>query len=179
MYESVSRKKGKAVLTERSDREGDRLGYSPTETTLLSPLSLLVWGKESAADTCKGADWISGRCSVMKMELKSSLAAAQFLALALDWNWAEILLLGPISAKLCFDLKLTWATVSLVRSQDENSFSSSDGPREVNEQQTFLQQASLHMIYFNFSWYFCCELALLIFTKNLASHFLYKKTKDI
>lgn len=71
---------------------------------------------------------------MVKMELKTSLAPAQFLALVLDWNWAETLVLGPISAKLCFDLKLKRAILSPVRSQDENSFSSRDGPK-VNEEQ--------------------------------------------
>lgn len=98
---------------------------------LLSPLLLLVWGDESAADgemldTDTG---LSGTFSAVKTELKSSETAAQFLALVLDWNWADTLALGPISAKLCLDLKLTWAVLSAVRSHEENSFSSRDGPK--------------------------------------------------
>lgn len=34
-----------------------------------------------------------------------------------------------MSAKLCLDLKLTWAVLSAVRSHEENSFSSKDGPK--------------------------------------------------
>lgn len=102
---------------------------------LLSPLSLLVWEDESAADegTLGAATGASGGFSATKTELKSSGATAQFLALLLDWNWAETFILGPISAKRCLDLKLTWAILSAVRSHDENSFSSRDGPRGTSE----------------------------------------------
>lgn len=73
-----------------------------------------------------------------KTELKSWGATAQFLDLLLDWNWVETLATGPILAKLCFDLKLIWAILSAVRSHEENSFSSSDGPRGVNQEKVSL-----------------------------------------
>lgn len=97
---------------------------------LLSPLSLLVLGDESAADGgTMGVDTgAPGRFSLMKTELKSSEARAQFLDLVLDWYWTETLALGPILARLCLDLKLIWAVLSAVKSHEENSFSSSDGP---------------------------------------------------
>lgn len=52
---------------------------------LLSPLSLLVLGDESAADggTLDVDTGAPGRFSVMKTELKSSEARAQFLDLVL------------------------------------------------------------------------------------------------
>lgn len=112
----------------------------PNEQALLSPLSLLVWGDEAAADggSLGAGTRASGCFSAVKTELKSSVVAAQFLALVLGWNWAETLVLGAISAKLCLDLKLTWAVLSAVRSQEENSFSSRDGPRGVDEEQASL-----------------------------------------
>lgn len=95
---------------------------------LLSPLSLLVWGDESAAgEGIKGAD--AGALGMMKTEFKSSEAEAQFLDLPLVWNWTETFVLGPILSRLCLDLKFIWATLSAVKSHEENSFSSSDGPR--------------------------------------------------
>ena len=55
---------------------------------LLSPLSLLVWEDESAAAADGGAlgadTGASGGFFAAKTELKSSVAAAQFLALMLD-----------------------------------------------------------------------------------------------
>lgn len=67
--------------------------------------------------------------SVTKTELKSSGATAQFLDLLLDWNWVESFTAGAISVKLRLALKLTRAVLSAVKSHEENSFSSSDGPR--------------------------------------------------
>lgn len=99
----------------------------------LSPLSLLVWGDKSAADVgMLGAD--TG-AAVTKTELKSSGPAAQFLDLVLGWNWADAWALEPILDKLCLDLKLTWSVLSAVRSHEENSFSSREGPRGLNEEQ--------------------------------------------
>lgn len=96
----------------------------------LSPDGPAADGGRLGADT--GA---SRRFSVTKAELKSSGAAAQFLALGLAWNWDETLVPGVIWAKLCLDLKLTWAVWSALRSHEENSFSSRDGPRGANEEQ--------------------------------------------
>lgn len=91
-----------------------------------------------------GADTrASGRFSVTKTELKSSGATAQFLDLLLDLNWVETLAVGPILAKLCLDLKLIWAILSEVKSHEENSFSSSDGPRGVNQEKVLL----IHFLY--------------------------------
>lgn len=73
-----------------------------------------------------------------KTELKSSGATAQFLDLLLDWNWVETLAAGAIAAKLCLDLKLTRAVLSAVKSHEENSFSSSDGPRGDESGNCFL-----------------------------------------
>lgn len=77
-----------------------------------------------------GAD--AGALGVTKTELKSSEAKAQFLDLSLVWNWTETFVLGPILSRLCLDLKLNWATLSAEKSHEENSFSSSDGPKGTN-----------------------------------------------
>lgn len=126
----------------QSKREAAAMKSS--ERVLLSPLSLLVWGDAPAADggSLGAGTGASGGFSVTKTELKSSVAAAQFLALVLGWNWAETLALGIISAKLCLDLKLTCAVLSAVRSQEENSFSSRVGPRGVDEEQASLKHTS-------------------------------------
>lgn len=126
------------ILQQSKGEKKKKKLWKSDKQAFLSPLSLLVWGDESAADGgALGAETgASGGLSATKTELKSPEAAAQFLDLVLDWNWAETLVLGPIAAKLCLDLKLTWAVLSPVRSHEENSFSSKDGPRGVNEGQT-------------------------------------------
>ena len=77
-----------------------------------------------------GAD--TAALGATKTELKSSEAEAQFLDLPLVWNWTETLVLGPILSRLCLDLKLIWATLSVVKSHEEKSFSSSDGPKGMS-----------------------------------------------
>lgn len=124
------------LMLQLSKAEKEQLKSS--KQALLSPLSQLLWADGLAAD---GSWWsveeteASWTFSVMKTELKSSVTAVQFLALGLGENWAETLALGVIWVKLCFDLKLMWADLSAVRSHEENSFSSNEGPGEVNEEQ--------------------------------------------
>lgn len=120
-----------SIVTIVTKRQREAAAIQSNEEALLSPLSLLVWGDESApAEGIMAADATAlGR---MKTELKSSEAEAQFLDLPLVWNWTETFVLGPILSRLCFELKLTWATLSAVKSHEENSFSSRDGPREMN-----------------------------------------------
>lgn len=74
----------------------------------------------------------AGALGMTKTELKSSEAEAQFLDLPLVSNWTETFVLGPILSRLCLGLKLIWATFSAVKSHEENSFSSSDGPKGTN-----------------------------------------------
>lgn len=86
-----------------------------------------------------GADsGASGFIFAAKTELKSSGASAQFRAFVLEWNWAETLVIGAISAKDFLDLKLNWAVLSAERSHEEKSFSSRDGPRRVDEEHIFV-----------------------------------------
>lgn len=118
-------------------RRGEAAAMESSKQARISPLSLLLWAEGPAASGGGpgGGAGASCRLFVTKAELRSSAAAAQFLALGLAWNWDETLVLGAIWAKLCLDLKLTWAVLSAVRSHEENSFSSSDGPGGVNEEQ--------------------------------------------
>lgn len=74
----------------------------------------------------------AGALGMTKTEVKSSEAETQFLDLPLVWNWTETFVLGHILSRLCLDLKFIRATLSAVKSHEENSFSSSDGPRWMN-----------------------------------------------
>lgn len=119
------------IVTIVPKRQKEEAAIQSNKEALLSPLSLLVWGGESAAaEGITGGD--AGALGMTKTELKSWEAEAQFLDLPLVWKWAETFVLGPILSRLCLDLKLIWAILSAVKSHEENSFSSSDGPRGMN-----------------------------------------------
>lgn len=75
----------------------------------------------------------SGLVVMVNAALRSSEAWAQSRALVLGWNWAR-----PVEAArepswvrgwCC--LKWTWALLWAVKSQDENNFSSKEGPEVV------------------------------------------------
>lgn len=102
-----------------------------TRSALLSPLTLDAWWDWASAAVGAGeAVGGSGVFSTVKAALRSSEHWAQLRALELHWKCIDTWALGASSDMAWWGLKLTWAFLSAVRSHEEKSLSSRDGPEE-------------------------------------------------